>query len=602
MFGTHFYYQRIKKAVAIFGSLFNNIYVVRKNTAGSVISQMKVPLTYAPKRDFIDRLDKMQIEGDNAERQIAVKLPRMSFEITSMTYDATRQLPKMNQCTVPSTVFDGKAKKIYSPVPYNIGFQLSVYAKSQDDALQIVEQIMPFFTPQYTVTVNPLDDFDIKEDTPVTMTGISFSDDYEGLLEARRTIIYTLDFEMKINLYKGIPSSSAIITQYDIDILNLDGTELFATISDSANVPYYNTGTTSENTTLTVDTFKIRNVPRTTSGFFIADSPEHGTASVVYDGTLTTVNGVIVATGSWTYTPDSNYYGADTFDIGINWGNDVAAQFSVPVTVNVTNVVNIVTDSVNVDYETSLDFFVSGNDTLLGPVTYSVASGGEPAHGTATVLNASTGQFRYLPDSGYSGLDSFVYRATPSVGTSETATVNVLVGSPVPFVFTDNFNREDGLLALESNYDVSGILSISSNQATVSFDGATGSALISTSVHTWSTSDRYAQLTIALWNNDPIVLYLANGIAGVRAVFAQFVSIRIYDTVGFDSGITPTTGDIVRVEIIGTDVNLYLNGSLVWTTTLSVSVPLTGQPGFGFLNQSSLGNPAIDDFEAGEIF
>lgn len=595
MFGTHFYYQRIKKAVAIFGSLFNNIYVVRKNTAGSVISQMKVPLTYAPKRDFIDRLDKMQIEGDNAERQIAVKLPRMSFEITSMTYDATRQLPKMNQCTVPSTVFDGKAKKIYSPVPYNIGFQLSVYAKSQDDALQIVEQIMPFFTPQYTVTVNPLDDFDIKEDTPVTMTGISFSDDYEGLLEARRTIIYTLDFEMKINLYKGIPSSSAIITQYDIDILNLDGTELFATISDSANVPYYNTGTTSENTTLTVDTFKIRNVPRTTSGFFIADSPEHGTASVVYDGTLTTVNGVIVATGSWTYTPDSNYYGADTFDIGINWGNDVAAQFSVPVTVNVTNVVNTVTDSVNVDYETSLDFFVSGNDTLLGPVTYSVASGGEPAHGTATVLNASTGQFRYLPDSGYSGLDSFVYRATPSVGTSETATVNVLVGSPVPFVFTDNFNREDGLLG--SNYDVSGLLLVTSNRAVPSFSG---SAFISTSVHTWSTSDRYAQLTIAAWNNDPITLYLSG--AEVRLQTAFFVPIVVHGTVGFTTGITPTEGDTIRVEIIGTDVYLYINGSLVWTSTLSVSVPLTGQPGFGFGTQGSPGDPAIDDFEAGEIF
>jgi hypothetical protein len=597
MFGDHFYHQRIKKSVAIFGSLFNNLYVVRKNTSGFVISQVKVPLSYAPKRDFLDRLDKMNTEGDNGERQIAVKLPRMSFEITSMGYDPTRQLPKMNQCTVPSTIFDGKAQKLYSPVPYNIGFQLSIYAKSQDDALQVVEQILPFFTPQYTVTVNPLDNFDVKEDTPITLTGVGFSDDYEALLEARRTIIYTLDFEMKINLYKGVAASSAIITQYDIDILSFDGSELFTTISDSANVPYYNTGSLFENSSLTVDTFKIRNVPRTTSGFFIADSPSYGSASVSYDGTLTTVNGVIVATGSWTYTPDSNYYGADTFNIGINWGNDNLAQFTVPVNVNVLNIVNTITDSVNVEYETALNFFVSGNDTLLGPVTYSVASGGNPSHGTATVLNASTGQFRYTPDSGYSGLDSFVYRATPSVGTSETATVNVLVAEPVPFVFTDNFNRVDG--SLGSDWDVSGLIAIISNQASPSFGGATGTASISTATHTWRTSDRYAQLTISQWNNDPISLYLSSD---VYARFAQFVTIRIYGTVGFDSGISATSGDIIKLSVVGTTVYLYKNGTQVWTTTLSVATPLTGQPGFGFLNQSSPGNPAIDDFEAGEIF
>jgi len=161
MFGSYFYHQRVRKAVAVFGSLFNNINVVRTDAAGDVISQVKVPLSYAPRRDFLARIDAMR-DGEEAERQIAIKLPRMSFEITSMNYDATRQLPKMNKCvTFPDGLSD-RAQEVYTPVPYTISFQLNVYAKAQDDALQIVEQILPYFTPQYTVTVKPLDNFDTK--------------------------------------------------------------------------------------------------------------------------------------------------------------------------------------------------------------------------------------------------------------------------------------------------------------------------------------------------------------------------------------------------------------------------------------------------------
>ena len=217
MFGTHFYHQRIRKAVAVFGAIFNNLYVLRKNSSGEIISQVKVPLSYAPKRDFIERIAQMNL-GEDQERQIAIKLPRMSFEIIGMNYDAQRQLPKMNNCRVAPTSYDGTSDKLYTPVPYAIQFQLSVYARSQDDSLQIVEQILPYFTPQYTVTVNPLDDYDVKEDTPITLTGITFSDDYEGPLEARRTIVYTLDFEMKVSLYKKISESSKVIGRADVDL------------------------------------------------------------------------------------------------------------------------------------------------------------------------------------------------------------------------------------------------------------------------------------------------------------------------------------------------------------------------------------------------
>lgn len=235
MFGPHFYNQRIRKAVAVFGALFNDIHIIRKNSSGNILSQTKVPLSYGPRRDFLARIDQMNSAGTD-ERQVAIKLPRMSFEIVSMMYDASRQLPKMNYCRKGSSVED-EGTRLYSPSPYNISFQLSIYAKSQDDALQVVEQILPYFTPHYTLTVNPLDDFDeVKEDTPISLVGVTFSDDYEALIEARRTIVYTLDFEMKINLYKNTSISAPIITQYDVDTLNLDGSEIFSSIQDSADV------------------------------------------------------------------------------------------------------------------------------------------------------------------------------------------------------------------------------------------------------------------------------------------------------------------------------------------------------------------------------
>lgn len=235
MFGDHFYNQRIRKAVAVFGALFNNINIIRKNSSGTILSQTKVPLSYGPRRDFLARIDQMNSAG-NDERQVAIKLPRMSFEIVSMQYDPARQLPKLNFCNKSDSTGNA-GKKLYSPSPYNISFQLSIYAKSQDDALQVVEQILPYFTPHYTLTVNPLEDFDdVKEDTPISLVGVTFSDDYEALIEARRTIVYTLDFEMKINLYKSTSTSGPIITQYDVDTLSLDGSEIFSSLEDSADV------------------------------------------------------------------------------------------------------------------------------------------------------------------------------------------------------------------------------------------------------------------------------------------------------------------------------------------------------------------------------
>jgi hypothetical protein len=211
MFGGHFYHSKTKKAVALFGRLFNNLYVIRQNSSGAVISQLKVPLSYAPKQKYLERIR----ENPNLteDTQVAIKLPRMSFEITSIAYDAQRQLAKVgNFTTNSSTGENSKRQRFFNPVPYSINFQLNAYAKSQDDALQIVEQILPTFNPQYAMTIKPFSTEypDFKEDIQVIIQGVSFSDDFEGAMEQRRTIIYTLDFEMKLSFHGPITDTSII--------------------------------------------------------------------------------------------------------------------------------------------------------------------------------------------------------------------------------------------------------------------------------------------------------------------------------------------------------------------------------------------------------
>lgn len=204
MFGTHFYHKKVRTCVAIFGKLFNNLYVVRPN------SQVKVPLSYAPKQKFLERI---RDNPDLDNTQVAIKLPRMSFEIVSFAYDPTRQLTKISNFNTIGTANTNR-QKFFTPVPYSINFQLNIYAKNQDDALQVVEQILPTFNPQYTLTIKPFSSEypTFKEDVPIIIQGLSFADDFEGALEQRRTIIYTLDFEMKVCFYNAINSSDIIRT------------------------------------------------------------------------------------------------------------------------------------------------------------------------------------------------------------------------------------------------------------------------------------------------------------------------------------------------------------------------------------------------------
>lgn len=220
MFGNWFYNKRVRTAVSVFGSIFNNLHVLRQNSSGATISQVKVPLSYAPRRSFIERLEQMS-KGEDAERRVAMKLPRMSFEITNIAYDPDRQLPKTNKFARASTD-NTKKKRFYTSVPYTIGFQLNIYAKSQDDALQMVEHVIPYFNPQYTLSVKPFSDYsEIKEDVPIILNGITFSDDFEGSVGQRRTIIYTLDFEMKMSFY-GPEKDQSVIREIDTNFFLKD--------------------------------------------------------------------------------------------------------------------------------------------------------------------------------------------------------------------------------------------------------------------------------------------------------------------------------------------------------------------------------------------
>ena len=212
MFGDHFYHATMRKSVAVFGTLFNNLRVIRKAADGSVLNQVRVPLAYGPKQKFLARLD--QETGFDAP--MAIKLPRMAFEMTSLTIDTTQKMPKRNKIVELHASDVTKKKTIKHWTSYDIGMSLYVMAKNQDDGLQIVEQILPYFTPEYNVTITPVDGFTHKQDVAVILGGVNIDDQYEGDFTERRVLIYQLDFVMKMKFY-GPTGDQGVIREINID-------------------------------------------------------------------------------------------------------------------------------------------------------------------------------------------------------------------------------------------------------------------------------------------------------------------------------------------------------------------------------------------------
>jgi hypothetical protein len=213
MLGTYFYHQIIRKTVVSFGTIFNQIHIKHESDDGVTVSEMRVPLAYGPRQKFLARIE----EQSNLNKPTQITLPRMSFEMNSLQYDVSRKAG----ITQSFKASDGtNLKKVYLPVPYNIGFELNILTKLNDDALQIVEQILPFFQPSFTLTIDLIDSIGEKRDVPVVLESINFQDDYEGDFSTRRSLIYTLQFTAKTYLFGPISDTTdglikkVIVDQY----------------------------------------------------------------------------------------------------------------------------------------------------------------------------------------------------------------------------------------------------------------------------------------------------------------------------------------------------------------------------------------------------
>jgi len=206
---SYFYHETLRKTVVAFGSLFNDIQVTRTNSSGAAVQSLKVPLAYGPKQKFIARLE----QEPTLPSTTALSLPRIGFEIQAFDYDPSRKLNRIIKQKKVSNTDDKKLKQMntqYSPVPYNVNFELFVMAKNSDDGIQIVEQILPFFQPEYTVSINEVPSMDIVRDVPIVLNNIAYEDTYEGDFVTRRAIIYTFSFTAKTYVYGPVTTAKPI--------------------------------------------------------------------------------------------------------------------------------------------------------------------------------------------------------------------------------------------------------------------------------------------------------------------------------------------------------------------------------------------------------
>ena len=214
MFGKHFYHESLRKVVVAFGTIFNNITIHRTDSSGNVVQSIKVPLAYSPKEKFLTRLEQ-QADLDN--RSVAVTLPRMGFEISGISYDSSRKLQKVGKFRSVRSDRGDVMDYQYNPVPYNISLNLYSFTATAESGLQIIEQILPYFQPDYTVTINTIPSMGIKRDVPIILNSVSYEDTYDGSYTQRRAVNYTLSFTAKTYLYGPIYSQRVIKeTQADL--------------------------------------------------------------------------------------------------------------------------------------------------------------------------------------------------------------------------------------------------------------------------------------------------------------------------------------------------------------------------------------------------
>ena len=215
MFG-YFYNEIMRKMTVAFGQIFNNIQIKRRDSAGAIVQSIRVPLAYAPKEKFLVRLE--QQANLQEDRAVSITLPRLGFEITGLSYDSSRKLNKMNKTIRVKSNEEGKKTNFnYTPVPYNINFSLYSFTATAENGLQIVEQILPFFQPEYTVTMNVVPEMQLVRDIPIILNSVNYEDTYNGEFTQRRAVIYTLQFTAKTYLY-GPMSNQKVIKEVQSDL------------------------------------------------------------------------------------------------------------------------------------------------------------------------------------------------------------------------------------------------------------------------------------------------------------------------------------------------------------------------------------------------
>lgn len=230
MFGTTYSHDVLRKYVILFGTLFNDIYINRKNSAGAPVQTIRVPLSYGPKEKYLARLD----GNPDLANKVAITVPRISFEMVSFEYDPDRKLNTLNRKTKNN-------RYMYQPVPYNIQFEMSVLVKNADDGTKIIEQILPYFTPEWTASIHLVPEMeDDPWDIPIILNDVSVQDSYEGNFETRRAIIWTLSFTMKGYIFgpskrigSGDGTDGGIIKYVDV---NLHATKNVATANTTNTI------------------------------------------------------------------------------------------------------------------------------------------------------------------------------------------------------------------------------------------------------------------------------------------------------------------------------------------------------------------------------
>ena len=216
MFKDAQYHELIRKTIVAFGTLFNDMYIYRRSSTGKVTQKMKVPLAYGPKQKFLARIDQDSARSASDTKTTALTLPRIGFELTGLTYDPARKLNRIQKFKKVKGADSKSLSNVYMPVPYNVSFTLFTMAKNSEDALQIVEQILPMFQPDYTVSLNVMPSLDIVRDVPIILNDVTYEDSYDGSFTDRRVLMYTLSFTAKMYLY-GPVTSTSVIKQVQVD-------------------------------------------------------------------------------------------------------------------------------------------------------------------------------------------------------------------------------------------------------------------------------------------------------------------------------------------------------------------------------------------------